>query len=1661
MKKIKTGLKTIFLSTAVATGFVLVSCGGGKYEIDFNVNGGSSLEKTEYSSGEEFTLPQNLTKKDYVFLGWYDNPDFTGDAITKTTASKNMTFYAKWGRKLNLNLNGATLDFDSLNVAVGANLNEVLAAATPTYGSAKFAGWYLNGKKITETDTMPDCETTIEAVFTQKYKVESYLNKVGSTTEFESEPFLTEEFEGEVGKVQIVKTDCEYGALSTSVTQTGTITVSANESDNVLKLYYQRGLVSVTFHSNYPDESDEDTITSSYEYNQKLSFPRNFSYDGYEIIGWAASPSGRILYKDYSLTKRTYGSSSNTEIEDSYLGNATELYAVWAKASTDLFGGNDEIYLITEDSSYIYLKRDGVIFEGKYNAKNQSFTFENDDDIILKGKLLDNGKFVYSSIGRQDLAFNQFSSTNGVNENVTILFDSYNGIRYSKPDESGALASSSGTYTIDENNIYAATFTDGEFAGKTIHFIVGYYNNKPVFQERNDDEYNLGDIPVYSYTNGKFEFSNLTIRLNGFGYAAAGSTTYYSVYSDGLLSLYNSNRANVGAFKLETIDDLNVFVPYSSSYDVEITNNNSKLTLDGTYNASYFDGTNTYEGKYSTESTSLGLYIVNFTSNDGEATFKFMVSSASVDEDGETKTVNTFSLINNLYKEFYYQDAETTYYAPLLVIEDETHMSLYGFVSKGKFAKISSGVYTYDKKTNKYNFTVVGDLADTAADAVTSPYDLKTIKEIEFTTDSASSYSVTKWYSYKTLEEEVNLVTIYTFSNSNTASLTILANSAVYFDGTNSYDATYSESNGYLTLTYNETTEYFYLDGGVLTPCELPESYYEYSNGSINKNEYFYKDRFGNLTYNVVSDDDVKQYTGTSTKLTNFSNEFTELLKKYNESQSASNSSYTEFTEDVYQFTYTDETGAHNFIYCLIPLNNGSYYFAKYNENNQGSYKVSADGYSIKTLALDGFGYYSILVVGSSTYYPGLYQINEEDNNTYVTFNISSSTAYYFDYLDVEKKTCSFRGFEAGTYLVFDNQHSDYYVVFDGYKNASVYRLSTGDLVDDNAKYTADVSGNVYQLTFTDGNKEYVFSGGLFVRTISNQKYNTFVVTSKTSGLKFKFVNEEDNSVYDFDEYGNATVYTGDGSIENGTYQVITDDLVYYVNSDSSDAYTLVYDDQTVVKQKYSLHGYYTSDFESLVFFQYGFALENASTRYYYQEIGDNVILYSYDPLNENANDYGYVSFDFGGYYDEITYNGKTYYNNDGYAINFERLNKEEYPIKGTKTDSDGTTTEVNYYFDSLTFAPTGQEFKVNGIISYNNQNISCTVTRYLDDDNQPKMTVKVGYIELDIEAEFHGLGIDDEATSTYKIVAMRQVREFAHSSYLSLLQFYYMFTGNANVNNIYGSVDLIIEYDINGNVSKSYLNSDFTDKCNITDSNGNLLNLDHADYQNNSTGSVLRASTVGSDGYTYNFYFSETQITSPKSLYGVNVIVTRTQELTTQDGYTLKTEQIVSYLGSNTTKDSKYVGTLYSFELFYNDEKIESSGLLSDVNGDLYLLHREYDDDKKITATAYYKIVVNEKSDVESIYAKIYDGCTVTKYEANTYYTEDGKTYVDIVGNRLMEVIVDGSFVSYYNPSYDSETDTYYYEVMTDSTTQKYSVKIVDGKVVISLVETKTSTKE
>ena len=98
---------------------------------------------TEYNiETETFSLPVLDDTEDYIFDGWYNNPEFAGEEITEVAKGTmgNLTFYANWVHKEYAELTFVpTVDYDAKTVTLDVTLNKLpydindLAAATVYY----------------------------------------------------------------------------------------------------------------------------------------------------------------------------------------------------------------------------------------------------------------------------------------------------------------------------------------------------------------------------------------------------------------------------------------------------------------------------------------------------------------------------------------------------------------------------------------------------------------------------------------------------------------------------------------------------------------------------------------------------------------------------------------------------------------------------------------------------------------------------------------------------------------------------------------------------------------------------------------------------------------------------------------------------------------------------------------------------------------------------------------------------------------------------------------------------------------------------------------------------------------------------------------------------------------------------------------------------------------------------------------------------------------------------------------------------------------------------------------------------------------------------------------------------------------------------------------
>jgi len=76
---------------------VYMSSGTALYLVEFNSMGGSPVQSQSIAAGGKVTEPDDPTKTDYTFAGWYSDLGLT-DAWTFTTdtVSSNIMLYAKW-----------------------------------------------------------------------------------------------------------------------------------------------------------------------------------------------------------------------------------------------------------------------------------------------------------------------------------------------------------------------------------------------------------------------------------------------------------------------------------------------------------------------------------------------------------------------------------------------------------------------------------------------------------------------------------------------------------------------------------------------------------------------------------------------------------------------------------------------------------------------------------------------------------------------------------------------------------------------------------------------------------------------------------------------------------------------------------------------------------------------------------------------------------------------------------------------------------------------------------------------------------------------------------------------------------------------------------------------------------------------------------------------------------------------------------------------------------------------------------------------------------------------------------------------------------------------------------------------------------------------------
>ncbi|MGN1052816.1 MAG: hypothetical protein ACI4SH_05450, partial [Candidatus Scatosoma sp.] len=548
--------------------------------------------------------------------------------------------------------------------------------------------------------------------------------------------------------------------------------LTENASENVLKLYFNRETFTVRFDGNYPEASDSNKRDITVVYGEEIKVPCDYAAEGYCLTGWATTKNGAAEYKTGNVDLATYGKDDAADTSDVFFPERNmTLYAVWSKGYTDMFGGNDYIYLFGEEEKEIYLCRGGVFFKGTYTAENASFSFKNGDgEYIGIGKIVSEDTFAYEETARKEVTATLYKMSEGKEEKgVYLKFDGYNGLTYCEKGagEDAPVAESDGVYVKDGDGYYKASFTTGVMQGKTLTFFLGALNNgETVFVARNDEEvirlprfFVSGSSLITADVAGVKGYMDLT--LDGFGVASLNSGSdaqpeinrYYYVKNGDTVTLKNSSRVDYATFRVIEYNGKQGYYPYFADLDKTITaEDGSSLTMNGLYKLSYRNASGVVtEGVYTFSQAVLGDYIATMVK--GNETYRFLISSVTEEKlngEGKTETVTTylFEKKSEGYAEYYYQNTQGTQAGPLLVVDDTQKGSaaLYEYIAATKtYVKASAGTYTYDEKAKLYTYTATETFG---VDGGTGFYDVSNLQNAVFALDTEStSYKIYYWYS--------------------------------------------------------------------------------------------------------------------------------------------------------------------------------------------------------------------------------------------------------------------------------------------------------------------------------------------------------------------------------------------------------------------------------------------------------------------------------------------------------------------------------------------------------------------------------------------------------------------------------------------------------------------------------------------------------------------------------------------------------------------------------------------------------------------------------------------------------------------------------------------------------------------------------------------------
>lgn len=600
----------IVTALAIAVAVTTVACNKtATYTLTFVTDGGTEIAPVTAKGGESITVPADPVKDGYDFDGWYLSSDFSGDRATLPSImpENDATYYAKFTPKTKATITLDATEYGYLSKTtysayVGSTIAEAISGVIPEgEGDAVFAAWYdgeepIGDKRLTKDVTLTAKYTVAFTVRVRMQDVDGNYNDDWQATEL-PERVTANVFVGD--ELDISGDSIErnrYDGFVLDIDVTKAITLDTDASKNVYSLSYKRKIYSLKYDANLPAGVSSgllDGITEgeNYRADSVLTVKENgYSLSGYRFAGWAKTKDG--------APEIFPGDSIKTGLND------VTLYARWNYGTTDANGGNDKIYVLSEKANTVVLERYGLADKnGEYNEETGEFTFSDNGNVILNGRVLDNGTFAYFDEAFKDRTFVRYDWKNDKlsDDNETFVTDGLFQAKYTYKKD-GDTVTIKGKYEAESAGTYYFTQTDGDKSYK-FGFRLDEDNNRILIREENEKA-------VYLQTMSSY------IVLDGFGnavYVTDSSNSYAGTYEFVNKDLSSSTEAfefTVGSVILHCEATRNSGSEYGTmivkddlagEYDLSLVRNKQfltrKLTLDGYGGGSYRDNSVAVDNK--------------------------------------------------------------------------------------------------------------------------------------------------------------------------------------------------------------------------------------------------------------------------------------------------------------------------------------------------------------------------------------------------------------------------------------------------------------------------------------------------------------------------------------------------------------------------------------------------------------------------------------------------------------------------------------------------------------------------------------------------------------------------------------------------------------------------------------------------------------------------------------------------------------------------------------------------------------------------------------------------------------------------------------------------------------------------------------------------------